>query len=1260
MMKNTGCISKFAFKVLISCVLALLIIAQCIMLSGCGNKEPNNNSSIDMADSVQDNNSSPSYESPSTAIFDYSFTERTISDIPSAKQSVEDVSEILGIRDVDAELGSCKCSNIFETQVYRFYQQYNDIPVYGKNVVVTADKNGNAQSLVSNYRSVDGVEINPKISSEDAIEAITNYVGENGEKYVVLLDSPANLYIYEANDGKAYLCYSIWAECGPISSNVFVDAENADIIAVESKTYEVTGYKASDTEHSHGFLISEDGAGYIMVDPMRKLSVFMFDGNVKSTEDVIINGIKHTNSYFGKGEFLRSDNIIWGDTKKEQKALYEDGADLLLYAEYLYDVYGAYGVEFDFPIFLYYNDAFDYGANALGGMMNDNLGVLTMGKLTGVHRVEVVAHEFTHIVSSAIVEWNNNSETKGVNEAYSDIMGVLLKSMITGESPKWIIANVRGNRDIINPQSPQLVNYKDFNKGIDSHYSSTILSHAAYLMYVGINGDPGFEALESSDIIRLFMTAMYSMPSDCSFSDARTILENTAAQMLENQAISHEQFNCIEEALKRSGIPSSPKVMYGVNPEFNLFVYDADSFICDNFMVEARPIDDNWFVSGAVTHSFTVQGSSPMNIKLENGKSYVLNISDLDKNKWSRKVYINTDKQYREKLYIMADFNTQSADSAITDPITPTPVAKEPDNFGTLLLRDDPFAAAQDKFTLNSYDVLGGFILDSSGKPRNTYTQFLDDMPVIALISDDFAHDGSDISVTVQKRETIGGNKGSIDMTIALSNGRIHTFSKLIGDEWSGMSKYCYIVKGDRSDYLVVESVQPLTCMTTNDVFHIGYNNGNRREKIMVLRFSDMTCFNYSLDYDLKNKICMLKDNNTILYYENSTGDYPYVTFESALKHVNDALNELGIVGIIKGDNSQMPSERIIPLFSESFSGIQMDIPFEEAPDCTLNSSVIIGVNAALSKETVPESNSLFKIVRGTWDSDDGKTRLRFIQKGDTKIDIVTEGDTHYFNSTTGENASNGSVYVIDLEEGEINNGFYSTLEDTIYFDIGNKKYETDYTCSKDILEIGGEKFHRVEDMIVNQLIGEWEGEDKRIVFESEGRIYIYYGSKQNSFTSSKSSGRYVVLNENEVLINTNKYPYVENYSLVGYALELGYDSLVKNGVDTSYYNLNRIKTALLGQWKCNRSIQRDYYIFKDDGTYEYFTESDYENGIVSNEYFYEVIDINTIKVYRSVTDNLPIIFKMEIDGTLTRTDIYTFNELPITYECLYQQCPQQ
>ncbi|MBQ6040894.1 MAG: M4 family metallopeptidase [Oscillospiraceae bacterium] len=191
-----------------------------------------------------------------------------------------------------------------------------------------------------------------------------------------------------------------------------------------------------------------------------------------------------------------------------------------------------------------YNKDADARSETMYGM--NFIGFGEEGSLTynmGVDR-GAVGHEFAHLLTMKKMGWNTsmNMQTYALMEAYSDILGELSE-----DNPDWkVAANVFKNsnqgyslRDLANPGATNnplqdgyyyyYDNYTSFMSNLiymqdqgtyPAYYGSTVVSHAAYLMYTG--------GISKYDLARIWCNSLdyySSYPSDAklnaSFMDCR-------------------------------------------------------------------------------------------------------------------------------------------------------------------------------------------------------------------------------------------------------------------------------------------------------------------------------------------------------------------------------------------------------------------------------------------------------------------------------------------------------------------------------------------------------------------------------------------------------------------------------------------------------------------------------------------------------------------------------------------------------------------
>lgn len=119
--------------------------------------------------------------------------------------------------------------------------------------------------------------------------------------------------------------------------------------------------------------------------------------------------------------------------------------------------------------------------------------------------------------------------------------------------------------------------YARYNMGNDwgyVHNNSTAISHAAYLMYNGINGT-GSKKLSSEELAELWYRAILVMPANCDFYTCRQLVELTATSM----ELTTDQIACVSEAFDAVGITGAAKesfaALYDLALDSTLSVYSG-------------------------------------------------------------------------------------------------------------------------------------------------------------------------------------------------------------------------------------------------------------------------------------------------------------------------------------------------------------------------------------------------------------------------------------------------------------------------------------------------------------------------------------------------------------------------------------------------------------------------------------------------------------------------------------------------------------
>ncbi len=222
---------------------------------------------------------------------------------------------------------------------------------------------------------------------------------------------------------------------------------------------------------------------------------------------------------------------------------------------------------------VFYNDALDGDSgNAYSCDMPD-MTALSFGADNNI-AYDVVGHEFTHSVVGSIVNLPYRNQSGAINEAYADIFGEIIEDYTDGKldnSCNWITDTYRNQIDPESDGNPVQYRGKNWAPNISVpsilkntplaiidlitdnggvHTNSTVLSHAAYLMNNGIDGDAS-KKIDTELLAKIWYKAMFSLHTNETFKQcAQHVYE--AAQRTEG--VSNEQLECIKEAFSQANL----------------------------------------------------------------------------------------------------------------------------------------------------------------------------------------------------------------------------------------------------------------------------------------------------------------------------------------------------------------------------------------------------------------------------------------------------------------------------------------------------------------------------------------------------------------------------------------------------------------------------------------------------------------------------------------------------------------------------------
>lgn len=568
-----------------------------------------------------------------------SFTDVKVTDEESALEAISSVADVIGINNVDNELKISSTNTIDNDTYYRFQQYYNDIPVYGHSLVISADKNGNATALTSNYTNPsnkDIIDISNSEKPDDVEDKVENYLKEN----VIQLSTFKETYFQQ--DSKLILSYEVIATTNENIYRIIIDAEDIEILSSENILTSSSSEVQSEDGEVKAIGWKNDDGSYHLYNDENKISVFDFSEIEEKPTLADFRG-------YGIDTIYSKNNLF--DKK---------GVSLLRYLSSISE----YFIELGDPGFYQIHSAINVNidSNASGGGLYienegslDRFGILSVGKNRNINDVDIIAHEYTHMVTKSLVGWQDSKQASAINEGISDIFGEILENNLNGQAD-W----KHDGRIILDPENsnnkqqyPASVEYLENSKKYKkerfyinksqtedySHYASTIISHSAYLMNIGIN-ENNDKKIGMDLLGKLWYKSIYLMQSSCSFSQCRNAVELSARIMLKNGELTKEQYNCVCEAFDAVGISNSVySYKYRVKNDFNLRVLNSQNTDNVNFNLKIYKLPENnidisIFFEKNIEYKLVLEENSlygNKEIHLEDGV-YYLEITDLDEN----------------------------------------------------------------------------------------------------------------------------------------------------------------------------------------------------------------------------------------------------------------------------------------------------------------------------------------------------------------------------------------------------------------------------------------------------------------------------------------------------------------------------------------------------------------------------------------------------------------------------------------------------
>lgn len=465
----------------------------------------------------------------------------------AAKSAINEVKNDFGIRDSEIELAESGSTVIASDTYYRFAEMYESIPVFGHSMVVHANQDGAVYSITGNFCPLSDLSVTPSLPKEKATKKLSGIVRSQFSFHEDTFQTADHgLCIYAPNSSDAALAYSYSISGVTENGNyecydVLLSAKNGALLYQTStqKFFELA--ESGDSETPRVVQVEGDETSYQFVDAGRNIQVYAPMNNDLTNLAVLNN----------------SDD---SDPSVSFDALYN--------AAYTYDYYksvlglssydgqdGALSLITNIPETNHTFDTASAFASSIAFFP------ISSNQKSAAGALDIVGHEYTHLVLSHLVGEPTTDNAQSVFEAFCDIMGNIIEHKNGAEDSVWDLGEATGNAKY-SMQSPTDSGHANTVSGYDPEKTpeenASIWAHAAYLTYEGASCHgyaPADTAIADFDLLgKLWYRAMLLLPEDATFESAASALRESAETMYRNGELTVAQLFGVDAALEAIGV----------------------------------------------------------------------------------------------------------------------------------------------------------------------------------------------------------------------------------------------------------------------------------------------------------------------------------------------------------------------------------------------------------------------------------------------------------------------------------------------------------------------------------------------------------------------------------------------------------------------------------------------------------------------------------------------------------------------------------
>jgi Zn-dependent metalloprotease len=440
---------------------------------------------------------------------------------------VEDHSSLLGFSDSEkATVNSSLETNSREETIVRIDRVYKDLPVWGRQLVVT-ERRGVVQSITGKFIKISNdIDVTALLDNSEIDELVSGEFEQYGTSYVSVVSVARGIYIQSRMPIYSYKV-TVEASLGK-KWNLYFSPNTKFLIAKVPLFYET----------------STPSTGTDLQNVTRSFNSFFQDNKYLMYDQAFPQGAYTVVANYDEGDsypYIVSSNADSGWDPAAVSAIYNSKQTY----DYFLNTHNRSSFDGNGTKLINIVNALDDGGPLFNAYWNGSqmvYGVGADGSKNMAVSLDVAGHEFSHGVVQFTANLVYQNQSGALNESFADFFGAMIdrEDWYMGEDLESPYSQYDYLRDMMNPSTTgqpghmdNFMNLPNTDEGDHGgvHYNSGIQNRALYLLAEGMSKEGSGVSIGKGKTENLAYQALLKLPSDAEFIDSANTMILEAANI---------------------------------------------------------------------------------------------------------------------------------------------------------------------------------------------------------------------------------------------------------------------------------------------------------------------------------------------------------------------------------------------------------------------------------------------------------------------------------------------------------------------------------------------------------------------------------------------------------------------------------------------------------------------------------------------------------------------------------------------------------